>query len=191
MLKMNTWDAKWDLDEAQCPCDIHFNEWVAAEKLTGKTIYHFGTGTHHVVGRTQATNGSNNVVFAITASIEEYETYVKLVTENASVARNYLAYFGDIYLTNAQALPELDVVTLFHICEFPAPNTSTTEYGGVTDLALTTLLTDRLRPGGHVLFFTGSFAFPDARKVIAQWEQDHAVERVGEFESLLVYRKRK
>ena len=30
MPKMNTWDAKWDLDEAQCPCDVHFNEWIAA-----------------------------------------------------------------------------------------------------------------------------------------------------------------
>ena len=28
MLKMNFWDAKWDLDEAQCPCDIHFNQWI-------------------------------------------------------------------------------------------------------------------------------------------------------------------
>jgi len=25
-------------------CDIHSNEWVEASKLTGKTIYHFGTG---------------------------------------------------------------------------------------------------------------------------------------------------
>ena len=64
MLKMNFWDAKWDLDEAQCPCDIHFNHWVDANAITGKTIYHFGTGTHHIVGLTQAANGSNNVVFA-------------------------------------------------------------------------------------------------------------------------------
>jgi hypothetical protein len=169
---------------------------VAAGKRPGRTARarrHHGdaaAGTHHVVGRTQATNGSDNVVFAITASVEEYETYIKLVTEDAPVARRYLAYFGDIYLTNARALPDLDVVTLFHLCEFPAPNTSTNEYGGLTDLALTTLLTDRLRPGGHVLFFTGSFAFLDACKVIAQWENERTVERVGEFKSLLVYRKR-
>ena len=58
MLKMNLWDAKWDLDEAQCPCDIHFNQWIEANKISGKTIYHFGTGTHHIVGLTQAANGS-------------------------------------------------------------------------------------------------------------------------------------
>src|SRR2546421_570700 len=68
IVKMNFWDAKWDLDEAQCPCDIHFNDWIDAERLTGKTIYHFGTGKHHVVGLRQAGNGSNNAVFGITAS---------------------------------------------------------------------------------------------------------------------------
>ena len=50
MLKMNYWGEKWDLHVDICPCDVHFNEWVEANKLTGKMIYHFGTGTHHVVG---------------------------------------------------------------------------------------------------------------------------------------------
>ena len=55
-------------------------------RLTGKTIYHFGTGTHHIVGLRQAELG--NAVFAITASKEEYDAYVELVTENARVARS-------------------------------------------------------------------------------------------------------
>src|SRR5436190_1399979 len=120
MLKMNFWDAEWPLIVEVCPCDVHFNEWVAKQKLKGKTIYHFGTGTHHVVGIEQARR--NNRVFAITASKQEYEAYVKLVTENAPVAKNYLAYFGDIYLSNPALLPELDVVTLFHLCEFWQPS---------------------------------------------------------------------
>ena len=88
MLKMNFWDAKWDLDEAQCPCDIHFNQWLEANTFTGKTIYHFGTGTHHIVGMRQAELDAGNMVFAITASKEEYEAYVALVTENARVAKS-------------------------------------------------------------------------------------------------------
>ena len=36
IVRMNFWDAKWDLDDAQCPCDIHFNDWVDAEKLTAR-----------------------------------------------------------------------------------------------------------------------------------------------------------
>ena len=98
MLKMNLWDAKWDLDEAQCPCDIHFNQWIEANKVAGKTIYHFGTGTHHVVGIAQAANGLGNFVLAITASIVEYETYIKLVSADHHIARHYVAYFGDIYI---------------------------------------------------------------------------------------------
>ena len=190
MLKMNTWSAKWDLDEAQCPCDVHFNDWIANRGLKGKSIYHFGTGTHHVVGRAQAENGSGNMVFAITASTEEYAAYIELVSTNARVARSYLAYFGDIYLTDPRLLPEFDVVTLFHLCEFSAPNTASAEYGGLTDLDLLTLLTDRLRPQGHVLFYKGSFAFDAAERAIATWEKTRPVERAGEFKTLLVYRKK-
>ena len=32
MLKMNTWSTRWDLDEAQCPCDVHFNDWIADQE---------------------------------------------------------------------------------------------------------------------------------------------------------------
>ncbi len=68
-------------------------------------------------------------------------------------------------------------------------------YGALTDLEVANLLTDKTRPGGHILFSTGSFAFsrdgaPSAREVIAGWERSREVERVGEFKSLLVYRKR-
>ena len=54
MLKMNYWTDKWDLHVDVCPCDVHFNDWVKHKKLKNKLIYHFGTGTHHVVGIKQA-----------------------------------------------------------------------------------------------------------------------------------------
>jgi hypothetical protein len=187
---MNYWTDKWDLHEDVCPCDVHFNDWVAAEKLSGKVIYHFGTGTHHVVGRAQAENASQNLVYAITASIEEYEAYVKLVAENSRVAKSYVAYFGDIYLSNARLLPQFDVVTMFHLCEFFFPNTASAEYGGLTDLKVANLFTDQMRPGGHMLFYTRSIAFEKAKAVIAEWEKSRSVERVGEFKTLLVYRKK-
>ena len=52
------------------------------------------------------------------------QAYVDLVTGNSAVARHYVCYFGDIYLTNPDLLPELDVVTMFHLCEFFFPNTA-------------------------------------------------------------------
>lgn len=189
MLKMNYWTDKWDLHEDVCPCDVHFNEWVADQGLKNKMIYHFGTGTHHVVGVEQAQNGSNNVVYAITASIEEYEAYIKLVTENSAVGKKYLAYFGDIYLTNARLLPEFDVVTMVHLCEFLFPNTASPEYGGMNDHQLLDLFTDKTRPGGYLVFYTRSMGSDKTKEIIAEWEKQKPVTRVGEFKTLLVYRK--
>ena len=143
-----------------------------------------------MVGIRQSENGSGNVVFGITASVEEYKFYERLVAEQPRVARSYLAYFGDIYLSEPRLLPPLDVVTLFHLCEFSAHNTASPEYGGLTDLKLTVALTEKLPAGGHILFYTGSFAFDDAKRVIADWERQCPVERVSEFKTLLVYRKR-
>jgi hypothetical protein len=188
MLKMNIWDDKWDLDVDVCPCDVHFNDWIEAQKLTGKTIYHFGTGTHHVVGIRQAENGSGNRVFAITASKGEYDSYIDLVSANAPVAKCYLAYFGDIYLSDRRLLPDFDVVTMFHLCEFSDYDADA--YGGLTDRALLDLMTGRLRPGGHMLFYRNSMGFDRAEGVIADWAKGSAVERVGEYKTLSVYRKR-
>jgi hypothetical protein len=189
MHKMNLWDAKWDLDEAQCPCDIHFNQWIEANKIANKTIYHFGTGMHHIVGIAQAENGLNNAVFGITASIVEYQAYVKLVSENHQIAKRYLAYFGDIYLSDPRLVPELDIVTLFHANEYIHDDTPSPEYGGLDDLKLARLLIGRMRPGGHVMFYTGSFALDKTDAMVATLENEKKLAREGMFQSLLVCRK--
>jgi hypothetical protein len=189
MHKMNLWDAKWDLDEAQCPCDVHFNQWIEANKIANKTIYHFGTGMHHAVGIAQAENGLNNAVFGITASIVEYQAYVKLVSENHQIAKRYLAYFGDIYLSDPRLVPELDIVTLFHANEYIHDDTPSPEYGGLDDLKLARLLIGRMRPGGHVMFYTGSFALDKTDAMVATLENEKKLAREGTFQSLLVCRK--
>jgi hypothetical protein len=193
MLKMNYWTDKWDLDVDVCPCDSHFNDWVAKNKIKNKLIYHFGTGTHHLIGIKQATNKSGNAVFAITASKEEYETYIQLSTENAKVSKAYVAYFGDIYLTNPKILPDFDVVTMFHLCEFFFPNTASKAYGGMTDEKLLDLFTAKTKKGGHILFYMGSMAWNKALPLVQKWEKEKrgTVKRVGEFKTLLVFRKTK
>ena len=191
MLKMNYWTDKWDLDVDVCPCDPHFNEWVAKNKIKNKLIYHFGTGTHHVIGIKQATNKSNNAVLAITASKEEYEAYIELSTEKAKVSKAYVAYFGDIYLTNPKLLPDFDVVTMFHLCEFFFPNTASKSYGGMTDEKLLDLFTAKTKKNGHILFYMGSMAWNKALPIVQKWEKRAPVKRVGEFKTLLVFRKTK
>jgi hypothetical protein len=185
---MNYWGEKWDLHVNVCPCDVHVNEWVEAKKLTGKCIYHFGTGTHHIVGLRQAELG--NMVFAITASKEEYESYIALVTENARIAKSYLAYFGDIYLSNVRLLPDFDVVTMVHLCEFSHENTASADYGGVSDSALLDLFTAKTKAGGHIIFYPGSNGFPATAPIIAEWAKTTPVERVEDFKTLMIYRKR-
>jgi hypothetical protein len=97
------------------------------------------------IGVEQARNGSNNRVFGITASTDEYRSYIKLVTRSPEIARTYVVYFGDIYLTNPHLLPRFDVATLFHLCEFSKAQTSE-RYGGLSDRDLLDLMTDKVLP---------------------------------------------
>jgi hypothetical protein len=191
---LHYWDAYWDLRVQECPCDVHFVEWLDQNRITDAAIYHFGTGGHHFVGIECASEKRRNAVLGITAAPQEYEKYVELAIARPDVLRYYNAVFGDIYLLNDKLLPTFDVVTLFHLCEFRGEKNDA--YNALTDLQVTNLLTDKTRPGGHILFFTTSFAFDwdgpmSAKKVIALWEKERDVERVGMFKSLLVYRKRR
>ena len=181
---------KWDLHADICPCDVQFNEWIGVRNIVDKTIYHFGTGSHHIVGFNQTQNGSGNRVFAITASADEYASYIDEVSKNPAVAKNYLCYFGNVYRTNQYFVPELDVATLFHLSEFYYPERATPEHGGVDDAQLLDLITDRTRVGGHLLFFTRSKDWDLAEPIIAAWEKARSVERLPDFKLLRVYRKR-
>ncbi len=186
---MLNWWEKWGLHPDVCPCDVHFNEWVDAHGISNKAIYHFGTGTHHVIGRRQAELGTGNVVVGITASKGEFEDYVQLVIDNPSIAKSYVTYFGDIYLTNPRMLSEFDVVNLFHLCEFSTDQTVSPEYGGVDDRQLLEIFTAKTRPGGHLLFYTGSRDFEKAQPIIAAWAKERPVTRLDDFKTLMVYRK--
>ena len=101
----------WSLDEAQCPCDLHFLQYLEEKKARNTTIFHFGTGNHHIVGLKAAEDGVNNAVLGITASPQEYDDYVELLIKNPRLGHTYKAYFGDIYQLDARLLPQFDYVT--------------------------------------------------------------------------------
>lgn len=185
---LNTWDVYWGLRVAECPCDVHFVEWLEENAVRDSTIFHFGSGGHHYVGIRCAEPELNNSVLAITASTPEYEAFIKLVKEQPALTHHYSCYFGDIYTSNRKLLPTFDVVTLFHSCEFR--NEKNDAYGALTDLEVMELFVDQLKPGGHLLFYTGSFAFEPTRPLIEKLETTRAVEKIGLFKTLLVYRKR-
>jgi len=184
---MHYWKESWDLNVEVCPCDSHFLDFLNEQRIRHASIFHFGTGSHHVVGIDTAEDGSGNHVLGITASTEEYEAYVKLAIERPAITRSYKAFFGDIYVLDPKLLPAFDVVTLFHLCEFrTAANDA---YGALTDLELAELLIDKLRPGGYVLFYKNSMASQKARPVIDKLAARRALVRCPDSQSLEVYRK--
>ena len=190
MLKMNYWGEQWELHPDVCPCDVHFNEWVEANGITNKVIYHFGTGTHHVVGRRQAELERATRCSPSRRRRRNTTPMCRWSSRMRGWPNPTSVYFGDIYLTNARLLPDFDVVTMFHLCEFSSPNTTSAEYGGLSDRALLDLFTEKTRSGGHILFYQGSKDFDQAQPVIAAWEKQRPVERLADFKSLLVYRKK-
>ncbi|MFZ1105844.1 MAG: hypothetical protein WAN86_23795 [Hyphomicrobiaceae bacterium] len=187
MSKLNYWNATWSLDEAQCPCDVHFLQYLKERQARGAAIFHFGTGNHHIVGLKAAQDGANNAVLGITASPQEYDDYVELLIQHPRLGHTYKAYFGDIYQLDPRLLPVFDFVTLFHVGEFRGAENDS--YGALTDLEMTLLLADKVRPGGEILFYAGSYAYDKAEAVAAELVKQRPFTQVADFKTLKVYRK--
>ena len=187
MAKLNYWNQTWSLDEAQCPCDVHLVEYLEEKKVQGASIFHFGTGNHHIVGLRMAE--TNCAVLGITASPQEYDDYVELLIKNPRLGHTYKAYFGDIYQLDARLLPQFDYVALFHVGEFRTPENDS--YGALTDLDMTLLLADQTRPGGEVLFYSGSFAYDKAEAVGRELVKQRAFEPAPDYKSLRIFRRKR
>lgn len=186
-MSLAIYDDVWDLDLAVCPCDQHLLDWIAATDLRGARIFHFGTGNHHLVGIRSAENGRGNAVLGITAAPREHESYVRLVVERPELGRSYKVLFGDVYQLEPRLLPELDVVTLFHLCEFWSERNAA--YGAMTDRELAELLLGKLVPGGWLLLYTGSFAYDKAAAIADALEASGRLVSAGTFASLRLARK--
>jgi len=187
LAKLNIWNVNWTLDEELCPCDVHFLEYLDENRIKGASIFHFGTGGHHIVGIRCAEAKGDNAVLGITASPQEHEAYERLIIERPEVGRTYKVLFGDIYQLDPRMLPEFDLVTLFHTGEFRSDQNDA--YGALTDAEVARLLLGKLRPRGLLVFFAGSFAFDKAEAVIAELLRDRLIEAAGSYKSLRIYRK--
>ncbi len=180
------WQESWGFRVAELPCDLHLTEYLAERQLTDRTIYHFGTGDHHHVGITQAEGVARNSVIGITASTGEYQSYINLVIRKPEIAQWYQVSFGDIYRINRQLLPALDVVSLFHLCEFSPEADSK---GALSDAQVLAVMTDCLRPGGLVIFYPRSHAWAKTGPIVEAWSRQAGIEKLEDYKSLLVYRK--
>ena len=188
MSKLNYWDTKWDLDEKQCPCDLHLLDYLKEKNVRGADIFHMGTGSHHIVGLKTANDGSGNHVLGITSSPQEYDDYVKLLIDNPRLGFSYKVYFGDIYQIDRRLMPELDMATLFHIGEFRTEHNEA--YGALTNVDMTLVLADRLRPGGEIVFYAESFAYDQAAVTLKEVLKQRPFVDAGRYKTLHIIKKR-
>jgi len=188
MAKLNYYEIGWYLDEAMCPCDIHFVKWLEQQGVRDSTIFHFGTGEHHTVGIRCHEAGAGNAVLGITASPREHDFYEQLVIEQPKVGSSYKVLFGDIYQLDERLLPEFDIVSLFHVGEFRSEKND--EYGALTDDEMVRLLVNRLKGPRLVLFYSGSYAFDVAERIAKALVAEGVLEAVSSFESLRIFRRR-
>lgn len=184
---LQIWDVNWFLDVEQCPCDVHFVEWLEAEGITSKTIFHFGTGGHHHLGLANLAKGTPNNILGITASPKEFDDFVKLAIEHAELSRHYQVLFGDIYLLNPRLLPSIDIATLFHLCEFRGD--SQDAYGGLTDAQVFDTTLQTMPVGGLISLFKGSFAFDKTEAIATACVKTGKVEKLADYKSLQFYKK--
>jgi hypothetical protein len=185
MNKLNYWNQTWSLDEAQCPCDLHLVQYLEGKGVRDASIFHFGTGNHHIVGLEAAK--ANNAVLGITASPQEYDDYVELLIKNPRLGHTYKAYFGDIYQLDPRLLPAFDYAALFHVGEFRTPENDS--YGALTDLEMTLIMADKLRPGGEIMFYTGSYAFDKAEAVAQELVKVRTFAPAPDYKSLKIFKK--
>jgi SAM-dependent methyltransferase len=183
-MQLNYWQDSWALDRERCPCDFHFLEYLTKRGADSKSIFHFGSGEHHLLGRANLVAPKRNEILAITASKSEHAAYVDLIIRNPEIAKYYKVLFADIYTLSAALLPDFDFVTLFHLCEFY--DSAKSAYAHHNDDSLLQLFLSKLKPGGRILFYRRSSAFAEARSIIQGClSSGRLVEEKG-YKSLLI-----
>ena len=188
----------YPFDSEHCPCDLHFVQYLESKRLEGKMIFHFGTGDHHLVGTDNHERGNPNKILAITASYQpdtggsgEHESYIEFIVNNPVAANYYKVLFADIYTLSPRMLPNFDIVTLFHLCEFY--NEEKSVYARLDDRMLLEMFLAKLTPGGKILFYTKSSAYVEkGRKAARLIDEFLSTGRMGvedEYETLVICRK--
>lgn len=180
-------NSTWALDVKRCPCDLEFISYVGDSNIEGKSIFHFGTGVHHIVGLENQKLDVPNEIIGITAAAPEHQAYVKLVLQNPELAKYYKVIFADIYTLTANSLPSFDIVNLFHLCEFYLPENSKITHQN--DESLLEIFINKLNPDGKIIFYSGSAAWGTTQPLIKSFEEAGKIKKVDEYKSLLIYTK--
>jgi SAM-dependent methyltransferase len=183
-MQLNYWQDSWALDRKRCPCDFHFPEYLTKRGVGSKSIFHFGSGEHYLLGRANVVGPKRNEILAITASKGEHAAYVELIIRKPEIAKYYKVLFGDIYTLSTAMLPRFDFVSLFHLCEFY--DSAKSAYARQDDESLLELFLSKLKPGGRILFYRRSSAFAKARSIIQDCLSSGRLVEEEDYRSLLI-----
>lgn len=179
--------SSWELKPHLCPCDVDFIKYLEQQQIQNQTIFHFGTGSHHILGLENQNLSDPNQILGITASVLEHQKYVNLCQENRYLNKYYKVLFADIYTLTADVLPMFDIVSLFHLGEFYLPEEA--DFIHHNDQSLIEMFLSKLNPGGRILFYPGSVGWGKVVEYIEKCEYDGKIHKVAEYNSLLVYQK--
>ena len=183
--RMNVVPYSWPLLKEECPCDVHFCDYLREHSIANSAIFHFGSGGHHLVGLRNREDALDNEILAITASPREHARYVRLLIRDSSLGKHYRVLFADIYDLSGRSLPEFDVITLFHLCEF---SPTVEQHRRMDDAGVLDLFLSKLTPRGRLLFYGESFGRARTRLITERAVADGKMSFEEQYQSLLIYR---
>ncbi|MEA5618315.1 hypothetical protein VB711_10770 [Cronbergia sp. UHCC 0137] len=177
--------SSWELQPERCPCDLEFIEYLQKMNIQDQTIFHFGTGSHHILGLENQKLEKPNEIIGITASAPEHQEYIRLSLKDRLLAKYYKVICTDIFTLTDRSLPMLDVVSLFHLGEFYMPEDA--PFVHHNEESLIALFLSKLNPGGKILFYTKSIGWGNAEPIIKSFEAQGKIHKIEEYKNLLVY----
>jgi hypothetical protein len=150
------------------------------------TIFHFGTGAHHIVGLENHKFSNPNEIIGITASVPEHQEYVRLVLEEPAIAKYYKVIFADIYTLTSSCLPTFNIVTLFHLSEYYLPDNPDVHHD---DKSLLELFINKLNPWGKIIIANkrNHWSWEKTLPIIQEFEAKGILEKVDEYKNLLIF----
>ncbi|HEV8018161.1 MAG TPA: hypothetical protein VGP32_06360 [Steroidobacteraceae bacterium] len=173
----------WPLRAKMCPCDLDLCDYLKERNFRLKSVFHLGTGGHHIVGLRNQIDGLENVILGVTVSPKEIRRYLKLVIRDPVLGQNYKVLFADVHGLHAASLPDFDLVTLFHLGAFG----STTSSGHVlSDSAVFDLFRSKLKPAGLLALYREAWVYPRLKPIVAAATASGALKHLEDYKSLQI-----
>ncbi len=179
--------SSWELQLDRCPCDLELVEYLQKYNIQDQTIFHFGTGAHHLLGLENQKFSHPNEIIGITASVPEHQEYVRLSLKDRLLAKYYKVLCTDIFTLTDRSLPMLDVISLFHLGEFYMPEEAPFVHHNEESLVM--MFLSKLNPGGKILFYTKSIGWGKTEPMIAEFVKQGKIHQIETYKNLLVYAK--